>query len=236
MSIRLNIVVEGACEEAFVNDVLAPHLVKFMIYTSARRVQTGWDNIRRKPAKGGLLKYLKFKSDLLKWIESDKVSKDSWYSSMMDLYAFPQDDKSPYNSTIQAIANPYEKIKTLEEAISNDINCNRFIPYVQLHEFESFLLVDPDRLLIMYPDKATYVKRLKTDIAFPTNVELINESPHSAPSKRIIRFLPEYEGQKAQVGPLIADDIGLTKLRVSCKHFNDWIIKLESINSGTPTT
>jgi hypothetical protein len=233
MSIRLNIVVEGACEESFVNDVLRPHLSKFSIYTSARRIQTGWDSIGNKPAKGGLLKYSKFKGDLLKWIESDRNSRDCWYSSMLDLYAFPIDDTSPYNLIMQSNIDPYQKIERLETAIYSDINSTRFIPYVQLHEFEAFLLVDPDRLLVMYPEAQTYVNRLKKDIAFPTtNVELINESPHKAPSKRIIKFLPEYEGQKAQVGPLIAEDIGLIKLRSACKHFNEWISKLELLKEN----
>ncbi|MBK8042873.1 MAG: DUF4276 family protein [Haliscomenobacter sp.] len=62
-----------------------------------------------------------------------------------------------------------------------------------------------------------------------TNPEEINESPETAPSKRIIQYLPDYEGQKAQVGPLVAEDIGLNLLRQKCPHFNDWINKLENI-------
>jgi hypothetical protein len=59
--------------------------------------------------------------------------------------------------------------------------------------------------------------------------EEIDESPDTAPSKRIIKHIPDYEGQKAQVGPLVAEEIGLTALRLKCPHFNDWITKLENI-------
>jgi len=41
--------------------------------------------------------------------------------------------------------------------------------------------------------------------------------------------LPDYEGQKAQVGALVAQDIGLTELRDKCPHFNEWINKLEGL-------
>ncbi|MDI9552279.1 MAG: DUF4276 family protein, partial [Bacteroidota bacterium] len=116
----------------------------------------------------------------------------------------------------------------LESSISQDINHPRFIPYVQLHEFEAFLLVNPDRLILMYPDQQSGINRLKHDIGV-MDPEKINESEHSAPSKRIIKYLPDYEGQKAQVGPLVAGDIGLSELRRKCPHFNDWITKLENI-------
>jgi hypothetical protein len=104
----------------------------------------------------------------------------------------------------------------------------RFIPYIQLHEFEAFLLVDPDKLITMYPDKQSAINRLKIDIG-NMEPEKINDSQHTAPSKRIIKHLPNYEGQKAQVGPLVAEDIGLGRLRKECPHFNEWIDMLEKI-------
>ncbi len=224
----LNIIVEGSSEETFVNDVLVRHFAQIGMCVSARRIRTGWDGINNKPAKGGLLKYSKFRNDVLKWIESDRNRSGCWYTSMLDLYAFPKDDQSPYSTVIQKITNPYQKITTLELAIAHDIAHERFIPYVQLHEFEAFLLVDPDRLITMYPEKQTWINRLKRDIG-TNQPEEINESPQTAPSKRIIKYLPEYEGQKAQVGPLVAEDIGLVELRSKCPHFNDWITKLENI-------
>jgi len=224
----LNVVVEGNSEEAFVNEVLAKHLAPLKIFVSARRIRTGWDATKNKPAKGGMLKYIKFRNDVLNWIESDKGRANSWYTSMVDLYAFPKDDQSPYDSKIQAIKDPYQKITVLEAEISKDINHKNFIPYVQLHEFETFILVDPDKLLVMYPESQVAINRLKKDIG-SISPERINESPHTAPSKRIISYLPVYEKQKPQVGPLVAEDIGITKLRNGCPHFNEWIEKLEDL-------
>ncbi len=225
---HLNIVVEGSSEETFVNDVLVNHFAAFDIFVSTRKITTGWDRYNNKPAKGGLLKYIKFRNDVLRWIQSDANRSECWYTCMLDLYAFPKDDQSPYTPKIQSITDCYKQIEALEHAMSNDINHPKFIPYVQLHEFEAFLLVEPDRLVTMYPDKSHAIKRLKKDIA-SLKPEEINDSPETAPSKRIIKYIPDYEGQKAQVGPLVAEDIGLTKLRDQCPHFNEWISKLEKI-------
>lgn len=225
---NLHIIVEGSSEETFVNDVLVKHFAALNIFVSARKIQTGWDRINNKPAKGGLLKYIKFRNDVLRWIESDRGRANTFYTSLVDLYAFPKDSESPYTQQIQSIVDPYQKIIALETAIGQDINHPTFIPYVQLHEFEALLLVEPDRLLTMYPDGQTGITRLKRDIQ-GMNPEEINESPQAAPSKRIIQHLPDYEWQKSQVGPLVAEDIGLHLLRQHCPHFNEWITALENL-------
>lgn len=224
----LNIIVEGSSEENFVNEVMIKHFAPLNIFISARKIRTGWDKIANKPAKGGLLKYSKFKNDVTRWIESEKDRTETYYTSFIDLYAFPKDSESPYNESIQKIKDPYQKVNALEKAIFNDINHPKFIPYVQLHEFESLILVDPDRLLVMYPQSQNAISKLKVEI-FNKNPEEINESYNTAPSKRIIKYLPNYEGQKAQVGPLVAEDIGMTELRNKCYHFNEWITKLEGL-------
>jgi hypothetical protein len=225
---NLQIIVEGSSEENFVNDVMVKHFASLNIFISVRKIRTGWDRLNNKPAKGGLLKYSKFRNDVLRWIQSDNGRTNTFYTSFIDLYAFPKDNESPYTMNIQQISNPYQKISALEEAIRKDINHSNFIPYVQLHEFEALLLVDPDRLLGMYPDAQTGIARLKKDIG-NTNPEEVNESYQTAPSKRITKYLPAYEGQKAQVGPLVAEDIGITELKNKCSHFNEWITKLENL-------
>ncbi len=225
---NLHIIVEGSSEETFVNDIMVSHFGALNIFVSARKIRTGWDSVNSKPAKGGLLKYVKFKNDVLRWIESDKGRANTFYTSFIDLYAFPKDAESPYTAEIRNISDHYQRITALEAAIAQNINHPHFIPYVQLHEFEAFLLVDPDRLVTMYPDEQQSINKLKKDIG-NIKPEEINENKRTAPSKRIIKYLHDYEGQKAQVGPLVAGDIGLTMLRSRCPHFNEWITKLENL-------
>jgi len=222
----LHIIVEGDTEEKFVNSLLKKHFANFDTYVHCRKLRTGWSgNIQM---KGGLLKYAKFRDDVLRWIHSDGNRNNVWYSSMIDLYGFPVDIQSPYNESIRAIQNTYERVAQLEKAIAEDISHHRFIPYVQIHEFEALVLVDPDKLLELFIGKKTAVNRLKREIA-GISPELINDNPHTAPSKRILNYLPDYERLKSVAGPLITEEIGLAVLREACPHFNQWILKLEDL-------
>ncbi len=96
----INIIVEGSSEEAFGKDVLINHFAIFGTYISVRKIRTGWDRLGNKPSKGGLLKYQKFRNDVSRWIDSDRNHPQFWYTSMIDLYAFPKDELSPYSESI----------------------------------------------------------------------------------------------------------------------------------------
>lgn len=58
----INIIAEGSTEEAFVNDVLVTHFSQMDKYVSVRKIETGWDKINRKPAKGGFGRIPKYKN------------------------------------------------------------------------------------------------------------------------------------------------------------------------------
>jgi len=197
------------------------------VYT--RKILTGWNKLDSRPAKGGLLKYAHFKNDVCRWIKSDKREGQILTTQVWLIYTnFQKMRIALTRRRLQQISDPFLKVRTLEEAIKRDIDHPNFIPYVQLHEFEALLLTDPEKLLLLYPDKKTAVDRLQNEIS-GMHPEEINEKPATAPSKRIIKYIPEYEGQKAQVGPLVVEDIGLFTLRERCSHFNEWITKLEML-------
>ena len=65
-----------------------------------------------------------------------------------------------------------------------------------------------------------------------TSPEHVNDNTDTAPSKRIIREIPEYQGRKASAGPIVAAKIGLSTLRSQCAHFAQWLDKLESLAAG----
>ena len=56
------------------------------------------------------------------------------------------------------------------------------------------------------------------------------EGENTAPSKRIINFIPSYKGAKVSVAPLIVGKIGLENIRVKCTHFNQWLTQLEHLS------
>ena len=223
MSVRLNFIVEGITERRFVNDVLAPHLANHAVWASARAVQTG--QARGRIYSGGLRSYAKAKRDILRWMRRDQNS-DARFTTMFDLYALPTD--FPGYEAARRERDPYARVCVLEEALREDIGDRRFVPYLQLHEFESLLFADPRKLATQFQDRSAGIRRL-AQLAEEQDPELINDGHETAPSKRIIKEIPEYYRTKASSGPLVAGRIGIPALLSKCRHFAEWIGRLEAL-------
>lgn len=224
--IRLNITAEGQTEEQFVKKTLSNHLGYYKIATDVRCILTSKD--RHRKYRGGLLSYSKAKNDILTWMKEDHKP-EARFTTMFDLYALPSD--FPGFEDSKKINDPYKRIAFLETVFGEDIKDHRFIPYLQLFEFESLLFADPETLGIEYFEYEHAIKKLKEIAEHAGNPELINDNPDSAPSKRIIKLIPLYKYNKASIGSMTAGLIGIEKLKQSCKHFNEWITKLEVLSS-----
>jgi hypothetical protein len=109
------------------------------------------------------------------------------------------------------------------------LRSTRFIPYLQLHEFEALLLADPEKFDWEFLDHEKAIRSLVELVAHFASPELIDDRYDTAPSRRISAVIPEYEGRKASAGPLIAEKIGVDTLRQKCPHFGDWLSRLESL-------
>jgi hypothetical protein len=59
--------------------------------------------------------------------------------------------------------------------------------------------------------------------------ELVNDSPATAPSKRLLSACPTY--QKTLHGPALVERIGLAAIREECPHFDSWLGWLESLGA-----
>ena len=227
MYVRLNIIVEGQTEETFVNQTLKPHLSRFSIGVSARVVTTRQE--RGTKYRGGLSTYFKAKRDITLWTKQDRNA-DVRFTTMFDLYGLPTD--FPGYKSAAADADPYQRVLALEDAFRKDISDRRFIPYIQLHEFEALILSDPRQLDSQFDNRADGIAKLETMATQFPSPEHINDNANTAPSKRIIREIPEYEGSKVSAGPIVAEKIGLSTLRSKCAHFAEWLEKLESLGAG----
>ena len=93
-----------------------------------------------------------------------------------------------------------------------------------MHEFEAMLFSDCegfghgiDRVDLVQPLQA-----IRNQFASP---EEIDDSPHTAPSKRIEHLVPGY--QKPFMGNLAALEIGICAIRRECPHFEEWLERLE---------
>ena len=218
---RMHFVVEGQTEETFVRNVLAPELGVRGVYCDAHRVTTG----RRggKVYRGGLLSFAHLRKDLELWMKQDSAS-GSWFTTMVDLYRLPSDFPSITES--RRIVDPIKKVELLEQSFGSAMSHPRFVPYVQLHEFEALLFSDPRSFSIAFPGISEEVAKLQAVRSAFDTPEHIDEREHYAPSKQILRILPEYD--KSVSGPLIAKQIGLEKLRKECHHFDTWLARLEA--------
>jgi hypothetical protein len=225
--IRLHITSEGMTEQNFAKKILTPHLAGYNIFVDARSVRTKTDKRAAKEYRGGLLNYEKAKKDLAAWMKEDHHG-ECRFTTMFDLYALPNDFPGYAESYDQR--DPYERIKILEERMAADINDRRFVPYIQLHEFETLILADPQRLSWKYLEHDTPIHNLISMVGCQ-NPELINDGQETAPSKRILKEIPEYD--KATAGPIVAERIGLPALRARCAHFHEWLSRLEQL-AGAP--
>jgi hypothetical protein len=104
-------------------------------------------------------------------------------------------------------------------------DARRFIPFVVMHEFEGLLFSDCAAFSrgIGRPGLESGFQGIRDQ--FPTPEE-IDDSPVTAPSKRVEALMPEYE--KPLFGVLAILEIGLARIRAECPHFNGWLARLET--------
>ena len=215
---------EGYAERAFADATLATHLAEFSVNLQTRIVVTN----RKLGARGGGTYFATFKRDLALLMQ-DQSNADVRFSSMIDLYALPQD--FPKWREAQRIEPPVTRVQFLQNAWSELVDDSRFLPFIQLHEFEALLCCNLAELEKRIEDSAQEIEALRQEVG-TMPPELINDGLTTAPSKRIIRHVPSYAKNKVRVGALAASAIGLVELRKKCPHFDSWIARLEQLGSA----
>ena len=224
---RLLIHVEGETEETFVNDILGPHLYRFG-YTKVSARLVG--NARQRDRRGGIRAWSTVRKDILNHLREDP---DCLATTMVDYYGLPQTGEKAWPGRAEAGTLRYpRKAGTVESALLGDIcremgqgfNQDRFIPFVMMHEFEGLLFSDCDGFSrgIGCPGLATDFQAIRDQFSTP---EEINDSPITAPSKRIEELVQGY--QKPLSGVLAVLEVGLDAIRAECPHFRDWLSRLE---------
>ena len=217
---KVLIYVEGQTEETFVRTVLTPYLSRkcglFLVSTLARtkRTKSG------RTFKGGIVSFGQIRRDLIRLLSDSSALA---VTTMIDYYNLPDD--FPGKATIPD-DTPYRRVAYLEKAFEKAIGHHRFLPFLVLHEFETFVLVDPEKLGEALPQYRYQVPALEKDVgSLPP--EEIDEGNDTHPAARISRYFPAY--QKALHGPRIVQSIGLKQIRERCPHFNEWLGRLESL-------
>ena len=125
---------------------------------------------------------------------------------------------------------PDETKESLEQRMVESLNeqtRSKFIPYIQMHEFEGLLFSSPE--CIAKHLKGNDIKEWAKSVvqSFHNNPEAINDSEDTAPSKRFKS--QKFNYRKTTHGPVIAKEIGLDTLRQKCLGFNEWLSKIEGL-------
>jgi hypothetical protein len=218
--VRVHVLVEGEAEETFAREVLSPYFGPHGIYLLPRR-------LGKRGHKSGVCKYPRAQREILLTLKQDARA---FCTTMFDYYGMPPD----WPKRKEAGSKPFaERGILVEEAMLVDISSqlgggfdrSRFIPYVQMHEFEALLFSDPKVLagVLELTDDAP-IRRITDQFTSP---EEINDGQQTAPSKRIRGLNPGYA--KVLDGVRISQRIGLQTMRTECPHFNGWIQTLEAL-------
>ena len=224
---RLLVYVEGQTEEAFVRDVLAQHLYNSG-YTQVSARKMG--KARQRNRRGGVRPWPEVRADIL-----DNLKGDSGViiSTMADYYGMPDHGQAAWPGRTGARVQ-LEFPNAIEESLLNDIsdqmggdfNPQRFIPYIMMHEFEAMLFSDCRKFAngIGFPCLHPKFQTIRDQFDTP---EDIDDSPITAPSKRIEALVPKY--RKPVLGIRAATTIGLPAIRTECNHFRGWLEYLEGL-------
>ncbi|MCP5063170.1 MAG: DUF4276 family protein [Ignavibacteriae bacterium] len=216
---KIHILVEGQTEENFVNKVLSPYfnpknIYLFPIIITTKKVLRGPNH------KGGITSFQQVKNDLIPLLSDSSAN---IVTTMIDYYALPNNfpgySQKPKGS-------PYKRVEFLEEEFSKDISNKKFIPYLQLHEFEALIFANYGNLVNAFPGKKDELEKIELINKQFQSPEEINENPNTAPSKRLEKIYGNY--QKIFHSQLVLIDSNITDLRRKCSHFDNWLTKLES--------
>lgn len=208
---RLVIVCEGETEQRFCRDVLGDFL----------EIEIDAPKIKR--SNGGLVPW----NILFNQLTTHLKKENAIVSTLIDFYGIKKQHGFPgWDEVISS--DKQKRVEGLEARMRDsfpDALRYRFIPYLQLHEFESLLFSNKEVLLNFVSSKGGDIKSLEKSFSSFSSPELINGSQETSPSHRLKSAIPEY--QKIVHGIKLAKEIGITNMCEKCSHFNQWVTTLK---------
>ena len=215
---KILILVEGQTEERFVKEVINPHIMQFDKY-AVPIIATTKHSRQGAKHKGGITSYDKVKKQVIILLQDSSAT---LVTTMIDYYKLPEDFPGKNNLPV---GDCFSKVMHLEREFGRDINNPKFIPYFQLHEFESLLFCSADGFRKTFPrhKKDAQVNRIINQFQTP---EEIDDGDTTSPAKRIVSLFPE--SKHVLHGVRIAIGFGLAGVISKCRHFDEWVQRLEA--------
>lgn len=212
--------VEGKTEGIFISKLLAPHLTRLNVYMTPIIIS--------KPGeKGGDVRFGRVKNDIGLHL---KQRTGTYLTLFMDYYGLKTDWPGLDDARKRPCAK--DRAEAVNRATRNAV-CRlfperraerRFIPYVAMHEFEALLFSAPEILASRLQVKPALIANIVAKCGSP---EEIDDSPDTAPSKRLIQLSNGF--RKTTTGIAVAEDIGLSAIRARCPLFDEWLTAIERL-------
>jgi hypothetical protein len=212
--------VEGKTEEIFVSKLLAPHLSALSVYMKPIVIS--------KPGeKGGDVRFGRVRNDIGLHL---KQRTETYLTLFIDYYGLKGD--WPGLGEAKKRSHAADKAEAVNRA-TKDAVCRlfperraerRFIPYVAMHEFEALLFSAPKILASRLQVKPARIADIVAECGSP---EEIDDSPETAPSKRLIQLSNGF--RKTTTGIAVAEEIGLPGIRAQCPLFDEWLTAIERL-------
>lgn len=218
MKKKLIIIYEGKTEQFFCEKLLLHHFAAFYIEIEHPLITH---------SNGGIVKWSFLKKQVMLTLQSNT---NCLVTTFIDFYGIKSRHDFPGWDAAIALEKNDEKMRQLEGEMLNDLDeafRDRFIPYVQLYEFEALVFSEYKSFIAYYTEREANFKELQAICTTFANPEEINDTPKTTPSKSLNAHIKGYD--KYADGIDICELTGLTKIRSKCLRFNEWITKLENI-------
>lgn len=222
MKSRMVFIVEGDSELSFVQERLIPYLCQNTgIYWDDMHAQKITTN-RRLNTKGGVVNYQYLRNE----IDRENQRGNVLITTLLDFFRLP--------NSFPGYTTDSGHIADIEQAVRDDmssiISKEKFLPYIQRHEFESLLFTDIEAIKLVANgdgDVEFGLDKINQTFACP---EDINGGSQTAPSKRLSQLFP-YD--KTSDSELILSFIPVQKICDKCPRFNAWMAALvEALKTG----
>lgn len=218
---RVHVICEGQTEEMFIKDVLALAYPNEITFHAALVGTPGH--------KGGAISINRLFRDIELRLKTDR---SAYCTTLIDYYGLPSN--FPGRTDALQEQEVQDKARVMKNSLMTHAReklqegeLRRFIPYVQMHEFEALLFSDPSATCRSWGQPQLINKMEAIARAFDSPEE-INNSPETAPSRRITSLLGN-SYNKPYHGAVAALEIGLPVMRDRCSIFSQWLSDLEEL-------
>jgi hypothetical protein len=200
---RVIIICEGPTEKEFCTTVLSPFFISKDIHVQSPLI---------KKSMGGIVKWSELRKQILLHLKNDKTA---FVTTLIDYYGLYKKYEFPGWDESLKVANKNSRMDFLENSMAENMEDeyrHRYLPYIQLHEFEGLLFTDINIFYEQIPrHELVGIEELEQTFDEFANPEMINDKKETSPSHRLERIVKGYD--KVVYGNYLAEAIGLEKIR-----------------------